>query len=59
MTEQPADAFAVADCPYGEGQNSGSGCIKPVGHDGPHVVTPGVAPENDTWRPTADRTTET
>jgi hypothetical protein len=33
---------AVASCPYGEGPGDGSGCIKPAGHDGEHVVTPGV-----------------
>ncbi|MFD7185526.1 hypothetical protein ACFV90_36890 [Streptomyces sp. NPDC059904] len=41
--EQPADAFAAADCPYGEGPGDGSGCIKPAGHDGDHVVTAGVS----------------
>lgn len=37
-------------CPYGEGEASGSGCIKPDGHDGPHIVTPGVRKEDDRWR---------
>jgi hypothetical protein len=47
--EQPADEAqqpetqGAADCPYGEGPGDGSGCIKPAGHDGDHVVTPGVA----------------
>ncbi|XQE88102.1 hypothetical protein ACN24M_24515 [Streptomyces microflavus] len=31
-----------ADCPYGTGPGDGSGCIKPIGHDGAHSVTPGV-----------------
>ncbi|MFI2314111.1 hypothetical protein AMK17_25260 [Streptomyces sp. CB00072] len=29
-------------CPFGEGDASGSGCIKRPGHDGEHSVTPGV-----------------
>jgi hypothetical protein len=40
---QQPETQAVADCPYGEGPGDGSGCIKPAGHDGDHVVTPGVA----------------
>ncbi|MFB7312946.1 hypothetical protein [Streptomyces sp. NPDC056192] len=40
---QPATALAAANCPYGEGQGDGCGCIKRVGHDGDHIVTPGVA----------------
>jgi hypothetical protein len=32
----------AADCPYGEGPGDGSGCIKPAGHAGDHVVTSGV-----------------
>lgn len=35
--------LASADCPYGEGPGDGSGCIKPAGHDGDHIVTSGVA----------------
>ncbi|MFF2411779.1 hypothetical protein [Streptomyces sp. NPDC058092] len=35
--------LAAADCPYGEGPGDGSGCIKPAGHDGDHIVTSGVA----------------
>lgn len=34
--------LAAADCPYGKGPGDGSGCIKPAGHDGDHIVTPGV-----------------
>jgi hypothetical protein len=41
-TQQP-ETQGEADCPYGEGPGDGSGCIKPAGHDGDHVVTPGVA----------------
>jgi hypothetical protein len=40
---QQPETQAEADCPYGEGPGDGSGCIKPAGHDGDHVVTPGVA----------------
>jgi hypothetical protein len=40
---QQPETQAAADCPYGEGPGDGSGCIKPAGHDGDHVVTPGVA----------------
>jgi hypothetical protein len=39
---QQPETQAAADCPYGEGPGDGSGCIKPAGHDGDHVVTPGV-----------------
>ncbi len=28
-------------CPFGEDEATGAGCIKPGGHDGPHLVTPG------------------
>ncbi|MFD8839812.1 hypothetical protein [Streptomyces griseofuscus] len=28
-------------CTYGENRAPGSGCIKPSGHDGAHLVTPG------------------
>ncbi|MFB7707950.1 hypothetical protein [Streptomyces sp. NPDC056105] len=38
----PTDTFAAASCPYGKGPGDGSGCIKPAGHDGDHVVTAGV-----------------
>lgn len=38
-----ADVLLVAaDCPYGTGPGDGSGCIKPSGHHGDHIVTPGV-----------------
>ncbi|MGW0626469.1 hypothetical protein [Streptomyces sp. NPDC002758] len=40
--EQPATVARHADCPHGEGPGDGSGCIKPAGHDGDHVVTSGV-----------------
>ncbi|MEV5862346.1 hypothetical protein AB0L83_21860 [Streptomyces sp. NPDC052071] len=36
-----ADPFANGVCTYGEGRAPGSGCIKPTGHGGPHLVTPG------------------
>jgi hypothetical protein len=39
---QQPETQAAADCPYGEGPGDGSGCIKPAGHDGDHVVTSGV-----------------
>jgi hypothetical protein len=39
---QHSETQAAADCPYGEGPGDGSGCIKPAGHDGDHVVTSGV-----------------
>jgi hypothetical protein len=39
---QQPETQAAADCPYGEGPGNGSGCVKPAGHDGDHVVTPGV-----------------
>jgi hypothetical protein len=39
---QQPETQAVGDCPYGEGPGDGSGCIKPAGHDGDHVVTSGV-----------------
>jgi hypothetical protein len=35
--------LASADCPHGEGPGDGSGCIKPAGHNGDHIVTSGVA----------------
>lgn len=35
---EPGKSF----CPFGEGKADGSGCLKPAGHDGPHIVTPGV-----------------
>jgi hypothetical protein len=34
-------------CPFGEDDAHGSGCIKPGGHDGPHLVTPGDADLDD------------
>ncbi|MET9056179.1 hypothetical protein ABZW50_34145 [Streptomyces bacillaris] len=40
MTES-TDPYADGICPYGEGRAPGSGCIKPKGHDGAHLVTPG------------------
>ena len=40
--QQPTPALAAADCPYGAGPGDGSGCIKPSGHDGDHIVIPGV-----------------
>jgi hypothetical protein len=39
---QQPETQAAADCPHGEGPGDGSGCIKPAGHDGDHVVTSGV-----------------
>lgn len=41
------DLYANGVCPYGEGEASGSGCIKPAGHDGAHLVTPGVPFDDD------------
>ena len=34
-------------CPFGEDEAPGAGCIKPGGHDGPHLVTPGDADLDD------------
>jgi hypothetical protein len=36
-----ADPYANGVCTYGEDQAPGGGCIKPAGHDGAHLVTPG------------------
>jgi hypothetical protein len=33
-------------CTFGEDEAPGAGCIKPAGHDGAHLVTPGE-PEDD------------
>lgn len=35
------DPYANGVCPFGEDAAPGAGCIKPAGHDGPHLVTPG------------------
>lgn len=45
-TQKP-NPYANGMCPYGEGEASGSGCIKPAGHDGVHLVTPGVPFDDD------------
>ncbi|MFF8910587.1 hypothetical protein [Streptomyces olivaceoviridis] len=50
MTEPTTDSPATSMCTYGEGQASGSGCIKHAGHDDAHLVTPGVPAERDLWR---------
>jgi hypothetical protein len=34
-------------CSYGEDWAHGAGCIKPAGHDGAHLVTPGDADADD------------
>lgn len=42
------DPYANGLCPYGEDWAPGAGCIKPAGHTGAHLVTPGDAdPEDD------------
>ncbi|MFD9752640.1 hypothetical protein [[Kitasatospora] papulosa] len=41
------DPFANGVCTYGEDRAPGAGCIKPVGHDGAHLVTPGDADPDD------------
>lgn len=39
--------FSKGVCPYGEEAGHGAGCIRPLGHDGPHYVTPGDSEEDD------------
>jgi hypothetical protein len=51
--------LAAADCPHGVGRASGSGCIKSAGHDGPHIVTPGVPEQDDRWRAYQPQVAET
>jgi hypothetical protein len=41
------DLYADGMCTYGEDQAPGAGCIKPAGHDGAHLVTPGDTSELD------------
>lgn len=41
------DPYANGICPYGEDQAPGSGCIKPAGHDGAHLITPGDTSDLD------------
>lgn len=38
---EPPNPYANGVCTYGEDQAPGSGCIKPAGHNGAHLVTPG------------------
>ncbi|MFH9236003.1 hypothetical protein [Streptomyces globisporus] len=40
------NAFADGVCPFGEDQARGAGCIRPAGHGGPHLVTPGDADDD-------------
>jgi hypothetical protein len=41
-TEKPAtDLYVNGVCPFGENHATGAGCINPMGHTGPHYVTPG------------------
>jgi hypothetical protein len=48
VTDKPtSDPYANGVCTYGEGQAPGSGCIKPAGHDGAHLVTPGDTSDID------------
>lgn len=41
------DPFADGVCPFDDDLAPGAGCIKPAGHDGPHVVTPGDTEDDE------------
>lgn len=41
------DSYANGMCTFGEDRAPGAGCIKPAGHDGAHLVTPGDTSELD------------
>jgi hypothetical protein len=42
-----SDPYADGICTFGEDQAPGAGCIKPAGHDGAHLVTPGDTSQLD------------
>ncbi|MEU8101662.1 hypothetical protein [Streptomyces rubiginosohelvolus] len=51
MTQPQTDPYANGVCPFGEDEAPGSGCIKPKGHDGAHLVTPGDVDDDEALCP--------